>query len=335
MSDSQSIIDIRTSVRTRPGMYFGCTSERGVVHVVNELVSNGIDLFLSGSATRVAVATQGDTINYSDDGPGLPYDVPGPEHVSLAEHYLTSYHTTPTADNHAPHIHMLGHGLGLMCVNAVSECFTVKTWRSGCLWEQHFAEGKPLESPHIVERGNGRGTSISFRLDSAVFQVKLPCPRTLRRLIFEAAHLFPGVTLALGREAFHAPNGLADLASLYYLPATPFEWQPPMSFGLQTRSDEVEVNVGLVGESADGPLIRSWANGSPTPLHGTHVAGLRDALRSVRWVPAVAMIHVVMHRAEFAGPTRSTLANPGVRKSVRECVKSALSNWRADRPSKR
>jgi DNA gyrase subunit B len=314
-------------------MYFGCTTERGVVHVVNELVSNGIDLFLHGTATRVAVAIHGDTMNYSDDGPGLPYDVPGPGDVSLAEHYLTCYHTTPTADDHAPHIHMLSPGLGLVCVNAVSEQFAVKSWRSGCLWEQHFAQGLPVDSPHVVERGHGKGTHISFRLDSTVFQAKLPCPRTLRRLIFEAAHLFPGITLALGPEVFHAPGGLADLASLYYLQAAPNEWHAPAPFTLHTRCDAVELNVGVVGVSTAEPLLRSWANGSGTTLHGTHVAGLQDALRSVRWEPAVAMVHVIMYRPEFAGPTRCRLANPGVRKIVRECLKSALHQWCDDRPS--
>jgi DNA gyrase subunit B len=332
MTDSQSEIDIRTAVRTRPAMYFGCTTERGVVHVVNELVSNGIDLFLHDSAQRVSVAVDGDTINYSDDGPGLPYDVPGAGNISFAEHYLTRYHTTPTADDHAPHIHLLSHGLGLVCVNAVSEHLTVKTWRSGRLWEQHFARGLPVHSPQIVEQGCGKGTCISFRLDSEVFKAKLPCARTLRRLIFEAAHLFPGITLALGREVFHAPNGLADLASLYYLRVEPSQWQEPVPFALHACCDDVEVNVGILGETSAEPFFRSWANGSSTGLHGTHLDGLRDALRSVQWVPAVAMIHVIMHQPEFAGPTRCRLANPLVRKIVRECVKPALHNWKSASP---
>lgn len=310
-------------------MYFGCTTERGAVHVVNELISNGIDLFLHQTATRVAVAMDGDTITYSDDGPGLPYDTPGPGRISLAEHYLTCYHTTPTADDHAPHIHMLSHGLGLVCVNAVSEKLTVKSWRSGCLWEQQFTKGLRVNPPRIVERAHGKkGTKISFRLDSAVFKAKVPCLRTLRRLIFESAHLFPGIALGLGQEIFHAPNGLGDLASLYYLHAVPHDLQDPEPFAMHTRYGDVEVNVGVVGESTTKPFLRSWANGSSTGLHGTHVDGLRDALRSVHWNPAVAMIHVIMHQPEFAGPTRSRLANDPVRRLVRECVKPALHQWR-------
>lgn len=333
MSNSQSERDTRTHVRTRPGMYFGCTTERGVVHVVNELVANGIDLFLHGTARQVSVTTEDDTITYSDDGPGLPYDVRGPGDRSLAEYYLTHHHTTPTADDHAPHIHLhvLSQGLGLMCVNAVCERLTVRTWRSDNLWEQHFARGLPVAPPQIIQRGSGKGTCITFRLDSEVFKAKLPCPRTMRRLIFDSAHLFPGITLALGREVFHAPNGLADLASLYYSQAAA-QWQPPVPFAFHARHDDVEVNVGVIGESTGQPFFRSWANGSRTELHGTHLDGLRDALRSVRWRPAVAMIHVVMQQPEFAGPTRARVANDKVRKIVRECLKPALREWKNSAP---
>jgi DNA gyrase subunit B len=304
-------------------MYFGCNTERGVVYAVNELVSNGIDQFLHGNATHVALNIDGDTIHYQDDGPGLPYDVPGPDTVSLAEQYLTCHHTTATADGHAPHVHILGHGLGLVCVNAASEQFNVKTWRSGRLWEQDFAQGIPIAPPRIVKRGKGKGTQITFCLDSAVFKVKVPCPQTMRRLIFEAAHLFPGIMLSLGREVFHAPNGLSDLAGLY-LEDSLFQSQTP--FGLRVRSDDVDVHVGIVGESTN-PHFRSWANGSCT-ARGTHVDGLRDALRAVNWSPAIAMIHVVMHEPEFAGPTKCILATPHVHKIVSECVEPALRRWR-------
>jgi DNA gyrase subunit B len=293
-------------------MYFGWNTERGVVHVVNELVSNGIDQFLHHSATRVAVAMDGDTITYSDDGPGLPYDMPGPGNVSLAEHYLTCYHTTATADNHAPHIHMLSRGLGLVCVNAISEYFAVKTWRSGCLWEQSFARGLPVDSPHIVERGLGKGTSITFRVDGEVFKAKFPCPRTMRQLIFEAAHLFPGVILALGQEVFHAPGGLADLASLYYMQATPNLWQAPVPFALHVRWDDVEVNVGVIGDATAEPCYRSWANGSRTTGHGKHVDGLRDALRSVDWLPAGPAVTKALRRQELRAGTRHSSHKRGV-----------------------
>jgi DNA gyrase subunit B len=183
----------------------------------------------------------------------------------------------------------------------------------------------------VIERGIGKGTCLSFRLDREVFEVILPCRRTLRRLIFEAAHLFPGVILSLEQEVFHAPNGLADLASLYYAQTPSLIAPMPPLFSFRTRCDEMEINVGVIGESTANPLFRSWANGSATPFHGTHVTGLRDAIRSAQWKPAVPMIHVIMNQPEFAGPTRGQLTNSFVRKTVRECVKPAMFQWKKER----
>ena len=320
-------VDCRTHIRKRPAMYFGWTSSRGVVQVINELVSNGIDLFLKGTASRVGISVAGETITYTDDGPGLPYDLPGPGNLPLAEHYLTNFHNSPTADNHAPHIHLNGLGLGMMPVNVVSEFFEVKTWRSGCLWAQRFQQGSRIEPAQIVERGTGKGTTVWFELDGKVFSEKLPARLMLRKLMFEAAHLFPGITLELGTETFFAPNGLADLANLYYTPKTYWEFNHPEPFGLNVRSGDIQVNVGLAGETTSVTVVRSWANGSSTALHGTHVSGLQDAFHFAQWKPAVAMIHVVMYDPQFAGPTKCQLSNPEVRKSVRECLKPALQVW--------
>lgn len=295
-----------------------------MLHAINELVSNGIDLFLHGRAFRVGVAFNGETISCTDDGPGLPYDVPGPGGVSLAEHYLTQYHDTPTADSHAPHVHLQSPGLGLVCVNAASDFFEMRTWRSGYLWTQRFHEGLPVERPQIAQRGSGKGRSLSFRLDGKVLSHKLPDSRMLRRMMFEAAHLFPRIALDLGRECFCPANGLADLSALYHLPA-PFA--EPRSFSLNTRAGEVHINIATIGGSASNVEYRSWANGAPTSLHGSHVDDLRDALRWAEFRPALGLIHVVMHHPEFAGPTRGCLNNPEVRTVVRECLKPALKSW--------
>jgi len=324
MAGNTKLDDTRVSIRKRPGMYFGSTGSHGVLHAINELVSNGIDLFLNGSASRVGISFEGETISCTDDGPGLPYDLPGPGGDTLAEHYLTHYHDTPTADSHAPHVHLISHGLGLMCVNAVSEFFEVRTWRSGRLWTQRFHEGLPVQRPQIAQQGPGKGTSLSFRLDSKVFSYKLPDRRMLRRMIFEAAHLFSGITLDLARETFFTTNGLADLAALYYQ-SVPFE--DPKSFSLSTLAGDVQIGVATIGESSSDATYRSWANGASTSLRGSHVDGLRDALRWAGFKPALGLIHVVMHHPEFAGPTRGCLNNPEVRTLVRERLKPALKSW--------
>jgi DNA gyrase subunit B len=320
-------IDHRASIRKRPSMYFGCPTSRGVVHAINELVSNGIDLYLRGEASRVGISVAGETITYTDDGPGLPYDIAGPGDIPLAEYYLTNYHTTPTADGHMPHIHLLGNGLGMMCVNAASEFLEVKTWRSGQLWTQQFQRGLPIAPANKVASDGGKGTTLSFRLDREVFSETLPDAMMLRRLMFEAAHLIPGITLECGKETFWAPDGLASLAELYYSPESPSQWHRPKPFGFNTRFDDIQINVGIMGDGFATTMYRSWANGSSTPLHGYHVDGLRDALRWAKLTPSIALIHVIMHKPEFGGPTRSRLNNSEVQTPIRDCLKLAFELW--------
>jgi DNA gyrase subunit B len=306
-------------------MYFGDNSSRGVAHAINEIVSNSIDLFLAGSASRIGVSFEGETITCSDDGPGLPYDVEGPGGASLAEHYLTSLHDTRTADGHAPHVHLRGNGWGMMCVNAASEFFEVETLRWGRLWTQEFRRGSPISSPASRASEDGKGTSISFRLDPEVFAERLPDRWRMRRMLFEAAHLFPGLVVNSGRETFHAPHGLADLADLQASDEWHLNRRRP--FALNVRIDDLQVVVGICGDNAPATTYRSWVNGNQT-LRGHHVDGLRDALRAANLSPIVAMIHLIFQTQEFAGPTRSKLNNPHVRKPVRESLEPALIRWR-------
>jgi DNA gyrase subunit B len=328
--------EIRESIRKRPAMYFGDNGPGGAVHVVNELVSNGIDQFLHGKASRVGVSFDGDRIVYSDDGPGIPFDVVASDGKSLGERYFTEFHDSPTADGHAPHIHIMNFGLGLMAVNSASQSFEVRTWRAGRRWTQNYHEGLPDGPPQSKQDSSEIGTRISFRLDPTVFSVALPDTQRLRTLMFDATHLFPGITLDLGTETFHAPGGLADLV-LHFRDENPSLFPFPDSessanFGVNSHHADMQIQVGVLGDSTWPTIFRSWANGTATPLRGTHVDGLQDALQQVDWNPSVAMIHVVLQKPEFAGNIRGQLQNPEVRKLVRECLKPLLKDWR-DRQS--
>jgi DNA gyrase subunit B len=225
--NSDTYLNFREHVRKRLANYFGSADSHGVVSVVDELVTNGLDLFLQGTATRIGVSTGEEGIIYTDDGPGLPYDVPGPAGTSLAEHYLTVFHDAATADDHAPHLHLSGWGSGLAVVTAVSEFFEVATWRSAQFWLQEFRQGLAVGPPRIIERGAGKGTRIRFRLDGEVFSDRFPHRLRLRRKMFEAAHLIPGVVLQCEEEIFHAREGLAELVHLYFARDLPFGLAQP------------------------------------------------------------------------------------------------------------
>ena len=315
--------DIIASIRERPGMYIGDPGAAGVERLIYELVANGIDQFLANTARKIGVKeTAGNVITVSDDGPGLPYDQLLPSGISLPEHWLTEIHNTPTADNHSPHVHLYSGGAGLIVVNALSKSLRVVTHRAGIRWEQRFAKGRTAIRPTQRE-SSGRGTTISFVIDPSVLRAQSPRWPQVRRKLFDTAHLFPGVLLGCGQEIFHAANGLTDLATFAAAEPDSVRHEGGRLVSIDEQLDGVRVRAAIAGEGKDTQWT-SWCNGNQTVLHGSHVDGLRDALRRAKWVPKVAMINVLMTGAHFAGPTKDHLCVLQIREIVRELVSRSL-----------
>jgi DNA gyrase subunit B len=334
-NDYSEAIEVRSTIehiRRRPAMYFGSTDSKGVLHLVSEVFSNSIDQFLAGQVSEIQIGVQHEVITVADDGPGLPFDQQLSASKSLAECYLTEFRNSPTADGHAPHVHLNGFGLGLAAVTPVCQSFEIRSWCSGKLWTQVFHEGIPSSRPQVAAVGIGRGTTVSFVVDPKVFTAQLPEAHALRREIFEAAHLIAGLRVHLNGETFYSAQGLGDLAALYNGPE---DGGARCVFALRTSLRNVDINVGLAGSrcSESRQFLRSWANGSPTGHHGSHVDGLKKALRACKFKPAVSMIHVVLRDPEFAGPTKARLANEMVVSAVEEAVVPPLKQWLAQRKS--
>ena len=315
-------------VRKRPGMYFGDTGPRGAAQVILELFENAIDEFLQGHATSLCIVEEGDSFEVKDDGRGLPFDQPlATQPFNLGTHYLTSLHSSQSADAHAPHVHFRNAGVGLAAVVAVCETVNVQSWRDGKLWEQSFHRGQPLAPAQVVRGGSGRGTTYRVLLDSEIFGSARPCPAILRRSAVLAAHLFRGIRVQLNRESFCAPQGLLDLAFLLPPMTCRDPWAPAAEpFHGYQANDVLSAEVVAFGDGSGGsPDVRSWVNGGPTEEHGSHVDGLKDALRRSRWRPSFILLHVIMRKPEFAGPTRGRLVTPIARKEVRELLAGAIA----------
>lgn len=315
------------SIRLRPGMYIGDTGPRGITHLVNELVANGLDQYLAGQASRIDVTHRGVSICVSDDGAGLPYDAPGTEGKTLAETFFTELHDTPTADGHSPHIHLNSGGVGLIVVTALSSKVEVVSHRAGFRWEQCFENGCAVSSPRKTP-STDRGTSITFAPDATVLSANTPSWPLIRRKLFDIAHLFPNVVLGLQHEAFHAKDGLLDLAKFFSSKddtLLPTSDQP--SLQVDVEMDGIHINAAACGTAKTCQWL-SWCNGLSTSQHGTHVAGFKDALRSVGWTPAAAMIHVLMKQPAFSAPTKSSLATKHVRKVVSNAIRDQLTKNR-------
>ena len=299
--------DVCQAVRTRPGMYFGAL-EAASEHIVNELISNTIDQFLAGRATWLSVKIDGDFIEVCDDGPGFPFDEQIDDEPVATRVFLRA-HDTPTAHGHAPHIHVHAlHGVGVAVVNAACAELHCTSWRGDEQWSQSFAAGKLTSPARVITRGHGRGTTIRLRVDPDLIPISTPRQSAIRRRLFDAVHLFPGLRASFGEEVFFAPHGLGQFVELAETASTPdrHEWGERPTFHFRHESDTMLVEASARGYG-DATAWKTWFNGAPTPRHGIHKRALEAALEAAGWRPLTAMIHLIATEPRFAGPVRDEL----------------------------
>jgi DNA gyrase/topoisomerase IV subunit B len=308
---SVPVVKFGDVVRRRPGMYVGELGPPALQHLIDEIVSNAVDQYLRGNASRVDVRVGADgSIEILDDGEGLALDQPGPDGSdSLASFHLLHPHRTGQAEPAAPHVHVhFRHGMGLALVNHLSAELLCRSWRDGACWEQRFACGVAVAPPRVVARGDGRGALIRFRPMAECIGVARPDPGLLRATLWKTAHLFPGLCIGLDKEVFHAPGGMADYLRTLEDPTTPAQslWHGRPTFHWRGRCGAYQIDAAAIGFADESAPCtwRAWVNGRSTPLLGSHVDGFRQALASQRWQPAAALIHLTTYDPRFAGPCR-------------------------------
>lgn len=308
-------------IRLRPGMYIGCTTSRGLHHLFHELLDNSIDQFLGGKATFVYSATTGDKLYFRDDGPGLPFDQPGPGSDSLATHYLTQIRRgTPTADGHTPHIHMGGWGCGLRIVTALTEACTVTSWRHHNRWQQTFSRGIKDGPPDTVSQGEMRGTEFRLTIDRDLF-LNDWCQQRIDQRLMDAAFLFPGFRVGSPNLDFVASQGLADLAANIAVKNGCENVDRVWWFN--ETFDDLHIQAALAGTS-DETDWRCFANGSTSIESGTHLTALKRVVSACKIKPVIAMIHVILRSPRFAGPTRTKLDVPEIVSPIYRALKPNL-----------
>lgn len=319
----------RQEIRSRPAMYWGTAQHEGPEGMLYELVSNVLDLWLVGQATEVRIELDGCWIIVRDDGPGFHAIRPG--EVPAALH---TFHRTPTADGHAPHVHAceLG-GLGVSSAALFAAEFELETWVDGERRTYRALGGEPGAPTESCTDAEGRGTRIRLRPDPEIFGDHRVRVAVLRAVLFEAVHLYPGFTAHLGDEVFRAEGGLADYAAHRALHTGPRSFPQTRGFGqrwsTRKRVGDIEVDVALLGDLGSSERqtdTLTWVNGARTWQGGHHLQGLQRARREVHLRPVVELVHVLMHAPKYAGPTRGRLNNPEVEDVVYDLVRSLLSN---------
>ena len=315
------ILTFREAVRKRPGMYIGdVTNASGANHVVFELVANVLDLFLAKATTRCEIELRGFELSIIDDGPGLPFLVSTKIGAgSLAEHVLENAHFGATASGHAPHVHVVHHGVGLAVINALCSEVTVTSSDGQQIWTHSYANGVPKGRPKLAATSQSSGTRLVLRLDREIFQLP-PDPASLRSTLEETSCLFPGFELIFNGTSFLKTGGLMSLAqSLCHGDVHPTLWH---------RQDyaDFQIDLALAGSVTTSTTARSWVNGCSTIDGGTHQNALKRALRKANWKPNVSLVHVVMLQPEFAGPTKDKLWAPSLDKPLEAAFSEALAS---------
>ena len=311
------------AVRKRPGMYFGdVNSPTAVGHMIDEFVSNVIDLFLQGTCTEVRIVLDGDFIEVRDDGPGFPFEktVHG---KSLVPRVFEELHLGATAFGHAPHVHLhsLG-GVGIAPINMLCDELHCSSWRHGELWAMSFEDGVLTRGPEVLEPGVGRGTRIRFKPSPQFLGVVKPDVDAVRERLLSATTLFAGFVAMLEvggeEERFECPDGLASYLRMRDARAAPL-------FHLQHEDSEMILEAAASGH-AEQTEWSTWCNGRPTRLHGHHRDAFAQALAEQGWTPAHAALHLACAEPRFASPTTDRLEDARA-DGLDAILREALANF--------
>ncbi|GAB0119572.1 DNA topoisomerase IV subunit B [Acidisoma sp. 7E03] len=357
-------------VRRRPGMYIGGTDENAFHHLAAEILDNSMDESVAGHASFIEMTlAPGNVLTIRDNGRGIPVD-PHPKFrdKSALEVILTTLHSGGKFAGKAYATSGGLHGVGSSVVNALSDLFEVEVAREKRLWKQSYVQGKPTTT--LIDGGavhNRRGTTVRFRPDPAIFGPSLTfSPARLYKLCRSKAYLFRGVEIRWSCDpslipagsdvpseaVLHFPGGLQDSLEEEIGDATrvlPTPWSGEAAF----PNEAGRVEWSALWVEGGGGFLHSYCNTVPTPLGGTHEAGLRSALlKGLRaWgehrgnkraaqltaedvlTPIAAKLSVFIREPQFQGQTKEKLTNPDATRLVEAALRDRFDHFLAGDPT--
>jgi len=348
------------AVRKRPGMYIGSTSERGLHHLVYEVVDNSIDEAMAGHCSKIEVVIGDDnSIRVADDGRGIPVDIHPTEKVPGVELALTRLHAGGKFDKSSYKVSGGLHGVGVSVVNALSSRLTVEIKRDGFVWSQSYQRGiKDADLEQGAETGE-TGTTVSFKADDEIFTVLEYKYETLAERLREMAYLNRGVRISLcdergeGRaEIFHYEGGIAEFVE--YLRGAKSALHPDVIYVSGTQ-DDTEIELAMQYTDAYNENTFTFVNNINTHEGGTHLSGFKGGLtRTINSYAQknnilkksdpsltgddvreglVAVLSVKVMEPQFEGQTKTKLGNSEVRGIVESLVNEKLGTWMEENPA--
>ncbi len=356
------------AVRQRPAMYVGSTGPAGALHLVYELVQNSVDEAMAGHCTALDVTLHGDgSITVSDDGRGIPVGAHPVDGRPAIEVVLTTLHAGgkfgPQGTEGATAYGIAGglHGVGVSCVNALSDIFEVQVQREGGAFQLAYSRGEETVPLHRTGDSSDTGTSVRFRPDPTIFEGVTLDVRTLRRRLQEQAFLHPGLTVRFTdarpsqpkTETFRYDTGISGFVEHLVADRTPLHPQPIAITG-ELNGHHVDVAIQWTTAYAEETL--AYVNAIFTSQGGSHVEGLRSALTRVINLRAraegmlhddadeqiagydvreglVAVLSLKMREPEYEGQTKSTLTSQSATGAVEKVIEQALNTWMDAHPS--
>ncbi|WP_211358058.1 DNA topoisomerase (ATP-hydrolyzing) subunit B [Amycolatopsis cihanbeyliensis] len=299
-ASSITVLEGLEAVRKRPGMYIGSTGERGLHHLLQEVVDNSVDEAMAGYATRVEVTLLADGgVRVVDDGRGIPVAMHPKEKRPTLEVVLTMLHAGGKFDSESYAVSGGLHGVGVSVVNALSSALEVEVHLDGKIWTQRYEDSKPGK---LIEQGSTTrtGTTVTFWADPTIFETTHYSAETVARRLQEMAFLNKGLTMVLRDErvteengegedaegrraqlserAYHYPGGLEDFVKHINGSKDPIH-KNVVSF--EAKGDGLQVEVAMQWNNGFTPSVYTFANTINTHEGGTHEEGFRAALTRV------------------------------------------------------
>ncbi len=345
-------------------MYIGDTSEKGLHHLVYEVVDNSIDEALAGYCTYIDVVINEDnSITVTDDGRGIPVDIHEKEGKSALEVVLTVLHAGGKFDKGTYKVSGGLHGVGVSCVNALSTYLKAEVRRNGKVHMQEFSCGKPLHDVQVIDNTDKTGTTISFKPDGSIFTVTEYKYDILATRLRELAFLNAGITLrltdkrvqkedgSLKSEVFHSDEGLKEFVR--YIDRSKEKLIPDV-IHIVTEKQGIPVEVALTYNTSYNESVFSYVNDINTIEGGTHLAGFRRGLtRTLKKYAEdskllekakveiqgddfreglTAVISIKVAEPQFEGQTKTKLGNSEVTGAVDMAIGEALGYYLEEHP---
>ncbi len=369
-----TVLEGLEAVRVRPAMYIGDVNERGLHHLVYEVVDNSIDEALAGFCTRIDVQINPDnSITVEDNGRGIPVDMHEKEHRSALEVVMTVLHAGGKFNKNSYKVSGGLHGVGVSCVNALSDHMTVNVFRDGKVYQQEYSKGKPLYAVKEVGTTDKQGTKITFHPDDTIFTVTEYKYDTLLDRMRELAYLNKGIEINIcdwrlpqdatiqdaatldkpvREDHFFSQRGLRDFID--YLDENREKLMPEAIY-IEGERKGIPIEIAMQYNTGYSENLHSYVNNINTHEGGTHLAGFRSGLTRTLKAYAdrsgllqkakveitgddfreglTAIISVKVAEPQFEGQTKTKLGNMEVRGAVDEAVSEMLENYLEEHPN--